>query len=225
MSILFLADNHYGSLGGRNIHQALRDRFPFHFVEDSDYVDYLEAGDLERHSALVTCAIGSTCDIPHASDKAGLALRKWLETGVPVVLLHGGSASFWKWDWWRRMVGLRWVRGQDPDGVEASFHPVEPYSLQATSSSHPLAQRLRSFDVPEDEIYLKLEQTLPLEVLLETEYDGVRYPMAYATTSTWNNPVFGYLPGHHSQAVLHPSNLANIEAILTFALGAGEDRS
>ena len=39
---------------------------------------------------------------------------------LPLLLLHGSSAAFWHWDWWRRIVGYRWVRGNDPDGIPAS---------------------------------------------------------------------------------------------------------
>jgi hypothetical protein len=217
MSILFLADDHFGSLGGRRLKEALDDKFDFSFHENGDYVEYLKKADFSNHSALVTCAIGDTCGVPHAPAECEEAFREWLETGVPVVLLHGGSATFWKWSWWRRLVGLRWVRGNDPDGIEPSYHPVEPYPIKATQSSHPLAAKLTPFDAPKDEIYLKLEKTQPLEVLLETEFEGTRYPLAHASKSQFGNPVYGYLPGHHPEVVLHPANLANVEAIIRHA--------
>jgi hypothetical protein len=141
-------------------------------------------------------------------------------SGGNLLLLHGSSAAFWMWEWWRSIVGFRWVRGEDPDGVDPSWHPRRPYKVRVTKSRHPLCARLQEVDMPEDEVYLGLEQTSPTMTLMETTTEEGTFPMCYETITTWGGRIVGYLPGHAPEGVRHPANVANCRAIIDYLLTA-----
>ncbi|KAF0095899.1 MAG: hypothetical protein E1N59_675 [Puniceicoccaceae bacterium 5H] len=218
MKLLFLSDHHYETFGGRILADKLGQRFDLTYWED-DYGPRLNEVDLNVFDLLVTCAIGDTPGAPHAPPEAEAPVRGWLAKGVPVMLIHGGSATFWQWDWWRELVALRWVRGNDPDGVAPSTHPIVPFQLERTKARHPLVDQLEPLALPQDELYIQLEETRPLQRLLETSYEGKSYPMAYVSVNQWGGPVLGYLPGHDPAVVALEQNMANVERMLAF-LGA-----
>ena len=216
MKFLFLSDNHYKSYGGRALAAALSHDFEFEFLED-DYGDHLSKLNLGKFDLLVTSAVGGTPGAPHAPLEVESRVRQWLESGVPIVLIHGGSATFWKWAWWRRMVGLRWVRCNDPDNVLPSSHPITAYSLSRASEGDTAEPRLEPMDVPEDELYINLETTRPFRVLLETNFKGQTFPQAYVSSGPNERTVLGYLPGHRSDLAGHPTTVENISRLIRFA--------
>jgi pimeloyl-ACP methyl ester carboxylesterase len=215
--ILFLADNHYDTHGGKALYDSISSDFDITFFED-DYLAALNAETLDGYDLLMTCAIGGTPGAAHAPKECSPAVKAFLEAGKPLFLFHGGSATFWEWDWWREAVGLRWVRPNDPDGVEPSTHPVIPFELKRSKSRHPLLSELRDISVPKDELYIKMETTRPILPLLEVSYEGVSYPMAYASKHQWGGDVMGFLPGHAPAVVQHPDVVANIRVMLKHLL-------
>lgn len=206
--ILFAADNHYGMHPGRVLHEQIADRYQIEFHED-DW-SCLEQPDLaERYELLMLNMIADTCGVAPPPRSASGPVRAYLESGKPVLLLHGASAAFWQWDWWRPLVGFRWVRGEDPDGVATSTHPTREYALQRAKVRHPLAAALREIELPADEIYIDLEQTCPTLTLLETQTDEGTFPQCYETRTPWGGRLMGYLPGHAPEVVRHPDMVAN----------------
>ena len=147
-------------------------------------------------------------------DQAAEAVRRYFETGKPVLLLHGGSAAFWPFDWFREAVGLRWVRGNDPDGVVASFHPKEPYRVEPAKCRHPLVSRLIPMDLPQDEIYTALEQTRPMWVLMNTTISSGTFPQCTESTSPWGGRVINFLPGHAATVTRDPALIANVRTLI-----------
>jgi hypothetical protein len=133
-----------------------------------------------------------------------------------MLLLHGSSAAFWHWDWWRSMVGFRWVRPKDPDGVEPSTHPVRPFEVKTIKGRHPLTKNLKNVQYPEDEIYINLEQTNPCWTIMETSTDEGTFPQAYACESPWGGEFLSYLPGHAKEAIQTPEHLENIKTMIDY---------
>lgn len=215
--IYFVADDHYDSHPGAVLHEAIRERFDMQFYEnDATPLERPEFAD--RCSLLMLNLIAGTCNQPLASAKAEVQVRRYLEQGKPLLLLHGASAAFWHWDWWRGMVGYRWVRGNDPDGVAVSTHPTRPYRLEVCKCRHPLAGRLSPIDMPEDEIYINLEQTCPTMTLMQTTLAEGTFPQVYEAKSPWGGKILGSVPGHRPEAVRHPQHVNNVAQMIEYLL-------
>ena len=176
-----------------------------------------------RVDLLMLTMISGACNVPMPSEAAEHSVRSYVESGGDLFLVHSGSAAFWQCDWWRALVGFRWVRGEDPDGFPHSLHPVRPYHVRLAKTRHSLAQHLQPVDVPEDEMYTELEQTSPTMTLMETTTDKGTYPMCYESHTEWGGRLLGYLPGHAAEVVQLPGNVANCRAIIDY-LSASQAR-
>ncbi|WDE95222.1 ThuA domain-containing protein [Lentisphaera profundi] len=212
--ILFLADNHYNAFSGKNIHGEIENDYAIDFSED----DFAKLADINsgKYQLLMLHMIAGTCNNDHPDQASQDALKTYLEKGGNMLLLHGSSAAFWEWDWWRKIVGHRWVRRDDPDGSEQSTHPVEPYSVSLCNAIHPLAKKLQPMDFDTDEIYINLEQTAPTIDLMETYYDKKRYVQAWSCPTPWGGEIIGLLPGHAPSVTSNPQFLANLKTIINY---------
>ena len=213
--IAFFADNHFGARPGYELWQRLRHRDEIIFHEDSlEALPELLAN--EQCELLILNWISDTGSNPHPGEEIERPLKQYLESGRPLFLIHGASAAFAQWTWWRDIVGLRWVRPNDPDGFAPSTHPLRPYGVRVSKTRHPLARQLQAFDLPEDEIYIHLEQTCPLSILMETHTEEGTFPQAYLTETPWHGQIGAFIPGHRSTAFENPALLANVEALIEY---------
>ena len=219
--ILFAADNHYGTHPGRVLNEQLAGHYDIAFYED-DWSCFEDASLLGKCDLLVLNMISGCCDIPAPSEKALANVRAYCEAGGNLLLLHGASAAFWQCDWWRPIVGHRWVRGNDADGFAASTHPRQPYAVVPAKCRHPLCAKLQPMDLPEDEIYTELEQTCPTTVLMTTDVNGKTYPQCYETTTPWGGTVLSFVPGHDEAVVRRPELVANCRTLIDYLLGGGK---
>lgn len=211
--ILFLADNHYEARPGARIYDMLKDEVSFHFFEDD--CRELARSDLRDSYEFITLnLISGTGEMPEPGPEEEAGLKTYLEAGGDLLLLHGSSAAFWHWDWWREIVGLRWVRPNDPDGSAQSIHPVKGHRLDVAKSRHPLCERLRSYDVEKDEIYIELEQTSPVHTLMTTTIDEGTFTQAYESLTPWGGRILAYIPGHYPEALSHPTFLHNVRLFI-----------
>jgi len=160
--------------------------------------------------------IADTCDVPPPRSEAEPHVRAYVEAGGGFLLLHGASAAFWHWDWWRPLVGFRWVRSDDPDGVEKSTHPKRPFGVEAAKSRHPLGGQLQPVNLPEDEIYINLEQTCPALTLMTTTTDEGTFPQYYVCDTPYGGTVLGYIPGHKPEVVRNPKMVANCRTLMDY---------
>lgn len=213
--IYFIADGHFGKRPGHMIYQRLRGCCNMSFHEN-DWTA-LESPDFaQRCSLLVLNMIGETCDQPHPGPAAERGVREYVDKGGEILLLHGSSAAFWRWDWWRALPGLRWVRENDPDGFPASHHPVRPYSITRSKCRHPLTAMLQEMDLETDEIYVELEQTAPITVFLQTRIEEGTYPQCFQTVSPQGGRIVSFLPGHNETTFDNPQFMENIRILLTY---------
>jgi len=212
--ILFLADNHYDAFSGKNINEEIQGNFKIDFFED----EFAQLANIDsgQYHLLMLHMIAGTCGNDHPDEDAQQALKSYLEKGGNLLLLHGSSAAFWEWDWWRKIVGHRWVRRDDPDNSPLSTHPVEPYSVSLCNAKHPLMDKLVPMNFETDEIYIKLEQTAPALDLMETYYEGERYVQSWSSPTPWGGEIIGLLPGHAKTVTSHPGFLANLKAIINY---------
>lgn len=211
--ILFAADNHYDQHCGRVQCEALKGDYDVEFVED-DWSCFEQDGLADRYELLILNMISGVCDVPMPADACEANVRGYVEAGRPLLLLHGASAAFWQWDWWRPLVGFRWVRGSDPDGFPSSTHPVRPYRLHRAKCRHPLVAKLEEVDFPEDEIYTELEQTCPAVTLMATTTDEGTFVQCYESMADVPGRILGYIPGHRPDVVRHPANVHNLRVLI-----------
>ena len=217
--IYFFADDHYNAHCGKTIfeHLAPERKAQITFVEN-DWT-LLESGSwLDDCELLILNLIGSTCNLPHPGPGAEKAVRAYCERGGNMLLLHGSSAAFWQWDWWRKIVGFRWVRPGDPDGVAASTHPVKPYDVRLCKVRHPLAEKLIPFSLGTDEIYTELEQVSPAVILMDTKIEEGVYPQCFENTTPWGGTFLSFLPGHSPAETSGNDLIANIESMIDYLL-------
>lgn len=211
--IYFLADNHFGARPGAALYAELHHDYKIHFEENT--FPCLESVDLrENCSLLILNFIAGTGTTASPTGAAEANVRRYLEAGKPLLLIHAGSAAFWHWPWWREVVGLRWVRNNDPFQIAPSVHPTAPYRVDLCKCRHPLLPHLRPMDLPSDEIYIQLEQTAPAVFLMQTTIDQGTFPQCHENRSPWGGRVIGLLPGHSAEVVRHPDYLANVRAII-----------
>jgi len=213
--IQFFADDHYDAHPGRVIYDALPDelrtRIAFH---ENDWQALSSGAWLQDCELLVLHLIGGTCDQPHPDGAAEKHIRQWCEQGGNLLLLHGSSAAFWEWPWWRKLMALRWVRAEDPDGAPESYHPVHPYEVTRCDSANPLAARLREMSLPKDEIYAKLAEQGPFDLLLETSIPEGRFPQCVQQTTPWKGTIIHFLPGHYACGAGHPDLVYNVKILI-----------
>ena len=213
--IYFFADNHFGqhpaSVLMAEFPETLRARIRFF----EDRWEELEAGDWVRDcDLLILNMIGGTGGQPHAGTGAERAVRAYLESGKPMLLLHGSSAAFWQWDWWRPLAGLRWVRPGDPDNVDTSTHPHTPCRIDVAKSRHPLISRLKPIELPLDEVYINLEQTAPIFVLMTTLIAEGTFPQCCEAQSPWGGRIVSFIPGHKPECVRTPELVEDVVSII-----------
>jgi type 1 glutamine amidotransferase len=215
--LYFFADNHYESRPGYELYVRIQNDFDIAFFED-------DFSAMENESLLTDCEllllnmIGTTCNLPHPSKAAEDVIRRYVEAGRNLLLLHGSSAAFWQWPWWRAMVGVRWVRGNDPDGVSASTHPVKPYRVECCKCRHPLMAELRPMDLAEDEIYTELEQVGPTMTLMQTTRDTGAHPQLTWHRNHWGGEVINFMPGHRATTFANPDFLHNTKAVIQYLI-------
>lgn len=217
--IWFFADDHYDVSPGKHVFESLPDdlkkRISFH---ENDWAP-LEAGEWEKNcDLLILNMIAGTCNQPMPGAGAEKAVRAYCERGGNILLLHGSSAAFWGWDWWRPIVGERWVRAGDPDGVEPSTHPHDVCTVRPAKTRHPLVGKLKEFSLPVDEIYIDLEQTSPVMILMTADVQGKTYPQACETISPWGGKILSFIPGHVPECTTNPGLVANVEAMIRYLL-------
>lgn len=213
---LFVADNHYGAYPGRCQYECIRGDYPDMIFREDDWSVFTEF-DLARDcDLLILNMIADTCGIPAPDEAQAEAVRKYLKTGKNLLLLHGGSSAFWPFDWYRKLVGIRWVRNNDPDGIVPSFHPKEPYTVKVSKVRHPLAAQLKEMSFQEDEIYCSLEQVTPVTTLMETTISLGSCPQCTESFTPWGGKVINFLPGHSESVTKDPVLIDNLKLLIDY---------
>ena len=213
----FFADDHYGVHPGKviyeNLPERLRNDIRF-FENDWDVLEHSPWN--EDCGLLILNMIGGTCNQPHPGPDAEKRVRAYLERGGSILLLHGSSAAFWQWDWWRDLPGERWVRPNDPDGVASSTHPRRPYKVSVSKARHVLTSRLKEMELPEDEIYINLENTCPCMRLMETHIEEGTFVQCCEAATPWGGKLVSFIPGHKPEVTSDPTLIENIATLLEY---------
>jgi hypothetical protein len=215
--IYFFGDNHFGARPGYNLYEKIKGDFDIKFFED-DISILSKPGILNDCGLLMINLICGLGKLPQPDMATETEVKRYCMSGKPLLLIHAGSAAFSGWSWWRKLTGLRWVRENDPDGMEPSVHPVKDYAVRRTGSKHPLTKELKGFELKDDEIYTKLAQTTEVDALLETNISEGTFPMAFVSKNEWGGEVIGFLPGHKPASFENSDMTGDISAIIKYLL-------
>ena len=112
-----------------------------------------------------------------AADQRAEALADWAREavagGVPALVTHTGSNTFYDDDRWSGLIGGRWVPG-------TSWHPPLDHSrVQVTDPAHPITAGLTELTVT-DERYCDLTVHPGNAVLVDHAEDGRRHSIVWA---------------------------------------------
>ena len=219
--ILFVVDNHFGTHAGRNLWRQLSAYYDTEISEDS--WDKLVQLDLRsKYELLVLHAIGGTSGVPEAPDTAADAVRRYVNEGGNLLLLHASSAVFRRHSWWRDSVGYRWVRSGDPDSAPVSQHPICSYEVSVRDTCHKLGGSLSPLSVENDEALIALQPGAPTQTLMTTVINDIEFVQCYEVVSQVSKLV-GYLPGHRREVVENPANVRNCRVLVDYLLGERRD--
>lgn len=112
---------------------------------------------------------------PDPGERARANLKKFIEGGKGLVLVHNACGAFQDWPEIKEIAGRAWnpnrVRGHDPYG---------PFLVEITGVDHPITKGMKSFETA-DELYTCLFTSgRPVEVLAKatSTVDKKDYPMA-----------------------------------------------
>jgi type 1 glutamine amidotransferase/sugar phosphate isomerase/epimerase len=128
-----------------------------------------------------------------------------VRAGRPLLVLHAASASF------RRPPP---AKPNDPVAEHGEFYrmlggyverhpPFGPIRVRVTAPRHPVTRGLVDFEI-EDELFLFRNLQPDNEVLLETDFEGAKRPLAWART--WGDgKVLHIALGHGPKAAANPA--------------------
>lgn len=136
---------------------------------------------------------------PDPGPEARANLKRFVENGKGLMLVHFACGAFQEWPEFRGLAGRSYdpkLRGHDPFGT---------FRVEITDVKHPITKGLQSFETT-DELYTCLAGDRPIEVLAtaRSKVDGKDYPMAFAFTYGAGR-VFHSPLGHDAAALGNPA--------------------
>ncbi|MHC4694335.1 MAG: ThuA domain-containing protein [Planctomycetota bacterium] len=158
---------------------------------------FLDSSALQRYDVVVLHFMD--WQQPAPGPKARTNLRKFVQDGKGLFVIHFGCGAFQDWPEFRNLAGRVWdpkARAHDPGG---------PFRVDITDVQHPITKGLKSFDT-EDELYTCLTGDRPVDMLAtaRSKVDKKIYPMAFAF-DYGNGRVFHSALGHDVKAISNPS--------------------
>jgi type 1 glutamine amidotransferase len=132
---------------------------------------------------------------PDPGPRARENLRKFVEGGKGLVLVHFACGAFQDWPEFKNLAGRVWdpkLRGHDPHGK---------FTVEITDVPHPITRGMKSFETV-DELYTCLAGEREIQVLAKatSKVDQKDYPMAFVN-HYGKGRVFHCILGHDVQAL------------------------
>jgi type 1 glutamine amidotransferase len=111
---------------------------------------------------------------PDPGEAARANLKKFVEDGKGLVLVHFACGAFQGWPEFADIAGRVWdpkLRGHDPRGS---------FTVEIADAQHPITRGMKPFDTV-DELYTCLGGDREIQVLAQarSKIDGKHYPMAF----------------------------------------------
>lgn len=156
----------------------------------------LSTPDLARYDAVVLHFMN--WELPDPGTEARDNLKRFVEEGKGIVIVHFACGAFQDWPEFRALAG----RSYDP-----KLRPHDPFGafqVQITAKEHPIMRGMNPFETT-DELYTCLAGDRPIEVLAtaRSKVDGKDYPMAFVQTYG-KGRVFHSPLGHDAPSLANP---------------------
>ena len=137
-------------------------------------------------------------EVPDPGPKARANLKRVVQNGRGLVLVHFACGAFQEWPEFVKLAGRVWdpkLRGHDPHGK---------FAVKITDSRHPVMKAMKEFETV-DELYTCLAGETPIKVLAtaRSKVDDKDYPMAFVL-NYGKGRVFHSVLGHDVQALANP---------------------
>jgi len=168
-------------------------RLEISVIEDAKF---LASSELRKYDVVVLHYMNWQDPGPGAESQENL--RKTIEAGTGLVLVHFACGAFQGWPEFEKIAGRVWdpkLRGHDARG---------PFRVGITDQKHPITAGMESFDT-DDELYTCLTGNTPIQVLATaiSKVDKKDYPMAF-TLSYGKGRVFHCVLGHDVKSLQFP---------------------
>lgn len=163
----------------------------------NDDPKFLASPKLHDYDAMVLNYMNWKSPDPGAEARANL--KKFVEEGKGLVLVHFACGAFQDWPEFKDIVGRVWdpkLRGHDPKGK---------FTVQISDAEHPITHGLKSFETS-DELYTCLTGKAEIRVIAKatSKVDKKDYPMAFVL-QYGKGRVFHCVLGHDVAALTPPA--------------------
>lgn len=140
------------------------------------------------------------------SDAHFAALEEYLRAGKALLSHHSGIGSFDDRPELTRIFDGRWLWEEQGDYPPSTHGPVSEFEVSIAAPSHPICAGLENFRLT-DELYYQLIPPQFCEVLLQADYNGQSWPLAWAGHNPhYNNAKVAYCGlGHDMNSYASPS--------------------
>jgi uncharacterized protein len=134
---------------------------------------FLASPELSRYDAIVLNYLNWKC--PDPGEPAREGLKKFVESGKGLVIVHNACAAFGEWPEFKKIAGRAWnpnrVHGHDPQGT---------FIVEVTSADHPITHGMKSFETIDELYTCLLTDGPPVEVLAKakSKVEDKDHPMA-----------------------------------------------
>ena len=169
-------------------------RLEVRVVQDPQFLDSAAIG---SYDAIVLHFMN--WKVPGPGEAARANLRRFVEGGKGLVLVHFACGAWQEWPEFREIVGRVYdpkARGHDPRGL---------FRVDVVNHEHPITRDwVDSFET-DDELYTCLTGDAPITVLAtaRSKVDGLDYPIAF-TAAPGKGRVFHCVLGHDAKALSMP---------------------
>lgn len=142
-------------------------------TEVNENPQFLASPQLDKYQAIVLNYLNWKC--PDPGEPARTNLKKFVEGGKGLVIVHNACAAFGDWPEFKQIAGRAWnpkrLRGHDPYGT---------FRVRPTAVDHPITKGLKPFETTDELYTCLLTSGPPVETLATATsvVDHKEYPMA-----------------------------------------------
>lgn len=201
--VLIVTGDDVGPHPWKEVSQATRDLLVASGKFDvviSEKASVLEtAADLKKYDVIYLAMYNAKT--PTLTDAAKQNLLDFVKSGKGFVASHLASGSFKEWDEFKKLCGRNWVFGKGKSG----HGPRSVFKCKVTNKDHAITKGLADFEA-DDELYAKMEQSVPVNVLVTADSDWSKQtePLAF-TLEYGKGRVFHHTFGHDGKALNNPA--------------------